>query len=561
MSQFVNLNTILGNGKSYQVPIYQRDYSWDSDDWEDLWNDILEIPNEKSHYLGYLVLQPNKEAEESFWIIDGQQRLTTLSLLALAVTALLKKWSEEGIEKENNRIRLEKETERYLGNFSTSKLTISSKLTLNRNNNDYYQSWLLALRQYPALNKLKPSQKLLQKSFNYFYQQIERKFSNNRSGAALTDFLEKTVGGGIVFTQIIVENDLDAFKVFETLNARGVKLSPADLLKNYLFSQATKRGQIDLEEAERRWTNISNILANNDITTYIRHYWNSRYELTRQPVLFKSIKNKITDTDKAFDLLDALEKQAVFYNGFKTPNDEDIWNKEERKHLQVLNLFEVTTCYSLMLSFLENLPRNDFAVLLRELSIISLRYSISQLNPNVAETLYSSVANQIYNKEMTDVRSIVLALKAIYVSDQNFGAAFETAQINTKRKKSLVKYLLIKLENQISTNDYSYEDATATIEHILPENPGAVWDKAFPPDIQEDYIYRLGNYTLLAAKANNRLDNESPFSVKIETYKKSKYKLSSDYCLYDDFTPGVLQQRQERLAKIAKGIWKSAFIQ
>ena len=95
MSQFITLNTIIGNGKSYQVPIYQRDYSWDKDDWEDLWNDIGEIPTDKTHYLGYLVLQPIKEGDESYWIIDGQQRLTTLSILALSIIALLKKWENE----------------------------------------------------------------------------------------------------------------------------------------------------------------------------------------------------------------------------------------------------------------------------------------------------------------------------------------------------------------------------------------------------------------------------------------------------------------------------------
>ena len=108
MSQFITLNTIIGNGKSYQVPIYQRDYSWDKDDWEDLWNDIEEIPSDKTHYLGYLVLQPIKDGEESFWIIDGQQRLTTLSILALAITALLDKWTKENVDINDNKIRLEK---------------------------------------------------------------------------------------------------------------------------------------------------------------------------------------------------------------------------------------------------------------------------------------------------------------------------------------------------------------------------------------------------------------------------------------------------------------------
>jgi len=81
------------------------------------------------------------------------------------------------------------------------------------------------------LAKLKPSQRLLQKAFNYFFDQLKEKFKDNTSGADLADYLEKIVGNGIVFTQIVVTNDLDAFKVFETLNARGVKLSTADLLK------------------------------------------------------------------------------------------------------------------------------------------------------------------------------------------------------------------------------------------------------------------------------------------------------------------------------------------
>lgn len=560
MSQFITFNTIIGNGKSYHVPLYQRDYSWNKEDWEDLWNDILEIPDDQTHYLGYLVLQPNKTDEESFWIIDGQQRLTTLSILALAVKALLNQWADNNINQDDNRLRSEKETERYLGNFSTSKLTISPKLTLNRNNDDFYKSWLLNLRTPSAVNKLKASNKLLYRAFEYFFNRLQERFQNNTSGADLTEFLEKIVGNGIVFTQIIVQNDVDAFKVFETLNARGVKLSPADLLKNYIFKLVSQRGTMDLEEAERRWSSLNNILSSNDITTYIRHYWNSKYTIARQPELFKKIKNTINDATTAFSLLHNLENQAILYNGFKTPHDADIWEKEERSHLLVLSLLEVSTCYSLMLAFLENLPRTDFHILLREISALSLRYSISQLNPNTAEVVYSDVANQIYEKKLQDVQSVVRALKTIYVPDDNFEIAFATAEINTKRKKGLVKYLLIKLENHIAGTDYQYEDASATIEHILPENPGSAWIDSFPYDIQDEYIYRIGNYTLLASSVNKKLDNETPFGKKLSFYKQSAYKLSSEYCLYDDFTPATLHKRQERLAKLAKGIWKSAFI-
>lgn len=560
MSQFITLNTIIGNGKSYQVPIFQRDYSWDRDDWEDLWNDIKEIPVDKTHYLGYLVLQPIQDGKESYWVIDGQQRLTTLSILVLAVTALLDKWSDENVDRENNKIRKEKITERYLGNYSLSKLNLDPKLKLNRNNDDYYKSWLLKLRQPTTLAKLKPSQKLLQKAFNYFLNELNVMFGDNKSGSDLAEFLEKIIGNGINFTQIIVNNDLDAFKVFETLNARGVKLSTADLLKNYLFKLTHQLSEIDLDEAERRWQHITDTIRSYDLTTFIRHYWNSKYKLERQPTLFKAIKREVNSPEKAFEFLNNLENSSQFYTAFNNSNDE-IWDIEEKKSLKVLDLLNVTTCYSFMISALNSLPRNEFKILVRELANITFRYNLSDLNPNEAERVFSKVANDISNKNITNAKDAIISLKNLYVSDDNFEQAFSTVVVNTRRKKELAKYILVKIENQISNKDYQPEDAVSTIEHILPENPGSNWDEVFSVDIQDDYIYRLGNYSLLEASINNKLGNNLSFSEKLEKYKTSSYKLSNEYCNYEKFTPKEIALRQDKMAKIAKGIWKSAFIQ
>ena len=560
MSQFITLNTIIGNGKSYQVPKFQRDYSWDRDDWEDLWNDIQEIPNDKTHYLGYLVLQPIQEGKESYWVIDGQQRLTTLSILVLAATALLKKWEETSIDKEENKIRREEITKRYLGNYSLSKLVLNPKLKLNRNNDDFFKSWLLNLREPVVISKLKPSEKLLQKAFNYYFSVLEEKFISNKSGSQLSEFLENIVGNGIIFTQIVVTNDLDAFKVLETLNARGVKLSTADLLKNYLFKLTHQLSEIDLDEAERRWQHITDTIRSNDLTTFIRHYWNSKYKLERQPTLFKAIKREVNSPEKAFEFLNDLENSSQFYTAFNNSNDE-IWDIEEKKSLKVLDLLNVTTCYSFMISALNNLPRNEFKVLVRELANITFRYNLSDLNPNEAERVFSKVANDISNKNITNAKDAIISLKNLYVSDDNFEQAFSTVVINTRREKELAKYILIKIENQISSKEYQPEDAVSTIEHILPENPGSNWDEFFPLDIQDDYIFRLGNYSLLEASINNKLDNNVSFSEKLEKYKKSSYKLSNEYCNYEKFSPKEIALRQDKMAKIAKGIWKSAFIQ
>lgn len=559
MSQFITLNTVIGNGKSYQVPIYQRDYSWDKDDWEDLWNDIEEIPTDKTHYIGYIVLQPIQDDDQTYWIIDGQQRLTTLSLLALAVTALLDKWVAQGIDSEGNKIRLDKITERYLGNYSLSKLNLAPKLKLNRNNDDYYKSFLLKLRKPTSLSRLKPSEKLLQKAFNYFFEQIELKFENNQSGADLSDFLEKVVGNGIIFTQIIVSNDLDAFKVFETLNARGVKLSTADLLKNYLFKLTHQLGELDLDEAERRWKKITDTIQSNDLTTFIRHYWNSKHKLERQPTLFKAIKREINTAEKAFEFLENLESMSVYYTGFNNPSDE-LWDSDVKKSLKLLKLLNVSTCYSLMLSALNNLELKEFKILLKEISIVAFRYNISDLNPNEAERIFSKVAKEISEKNITTGKDAVKALKSIYVIDGNFEQNFSTLSINTRRRKELVKYILVKLENQIANKDYQPEEAVSTIEHILPENPGAVWEDSFPINTQDDYVYRLGNYSLLEASTNNKLDSNSSFIEKLKKYKESAYALSNTYCDYETFSPREIELRQSKMAKIAKSIWKSSYL-
>lgn len=112
----------------------------------------------------------------------------------------------------------------------------------------------------------------------------------------------------------------------------------------------------------------------------------------------------------------------------------------------------------------------------------------------------------------------------------------------------------------MANKDYQQEDAISTIEHILPENPGSIWEEVFPIEIQDDYIYRLGNYTLLEASINNKLDNNMSFTEKLEKYKDSSYMLSNNYCDYNKFTAKEISLRQDKMAKVAKGIWKSSYI-
>jgi uncharacterized protein with ParB-like and HNH nuclease domain len=167
----VNLNDVLGNGKIYRVPQFQRDYSWEEDNWEDLWNDLLYAhKHDEPHYMGSIVLQSEGDSERLFQVIDGQQRFSTLSILALAVIKKIQSLAENGIEPEANLERVAILTRQFIGQKDPASLTYSSKLFLNENNDGFYQSRLIQFREPVAISKLSYSEKLLWEAYQYFFE-------------------------------------------------------------------------------------------------------------------------------------------------------------------------------------------------------------------------------------------------------------------------------------------------------------------------------------------------------------------------------------------------------
>ena len=164
----INYLELIGNGKQYRVPPYQRDYSWKEEQWEDLWNDILQLRSnrEERHYLGALVVEAEDDRE--FLIIDGQQRLATLSLLALAVIAMLDSMANDGIDPENNSERSRELRNRFLGEKDPASLVERSRLHLNDTDNAFYQDRLIQLRRPLNLRKLPKSNRQLWKCYQYF---------------------------------------------------------------------------------------------------------------------------------------------------------------------------------------------------------------------------------------------------------------------------------------------------------------------------------------------------------------------------------------------------------
>ena len=387
---------LIKNGKIFIVPRFQRDYSWKEEHWEDLWYDLDNLDQEDFHYMGYLVLQNSPTNE--YTVIDGQQRLTTLSIIALAVIQHIRELIEKNIDTQNNKEREKLLMDAYLGYKDPASLIAKSKLTLNRNNDDFYQSYIMRFRKPITRGRLKPSEKFLIEAVEYFYSKIKIKFGIDISGEELANFLDKKIANQLMFTFITVDDDLNAYKVFETLNSRGVRLSPTDLLKNYLFMAAAQNGETDIDQAERQWQSINNILGRVEFTTYLRHFWNSKNATARKQNLFKVVKNAITTTEQAFTLLDELENNAQLYAAFSQPED-DIWKQEgQHKYIRQLKLFGVTQCYPLLLAAHKKFNANEYAHLLRCCAVIAFRYNvIGGLNPNKLEEEYNKAAKNVYS--------------------------------------------------------------------------------------------------------------------------------------------------------------------
>jgi Protein of unknown function DUF262/Protein of unknown function (DUF1524) len=551
-------NELVGNGKIHEVPKYQRDYSWDIEDWDDLWNDIEGIPEEQIHYMGYVVLQRTQDSRR-YLIIDGQQRITTLSILALATIDLLTEWAAKGIDPDANERRVKILESNFLAVETAASLTPASKLNLNRNNDDFYKSYLLRRRKPASQSRLKPSERKMWRAFEYFQGQLQHKFNTQPDGEALAAFLEKTVGDRLVFSSITVGDDLNAYKVFETLNARGVKLSTGDLLKNYLLSEIAASSEHDLEKAERLWGSINNTLQKKDLPTFIRHYWNSRYPLQTKTTLFKAIKQEVKGEKKAIDLLTELENMSVVYAAFDNPAS-DIWDAEERQYIEELDLFNATQCYTLMLAAYQQIRPStpaEFKKILKHLVVVIFRYTtISQFNTNIIEQEFNKTAMLVSKRVINTSRAVFDSYsRALYINDDTFANNFSYYSINTNRYKQLTRYILCQLERQLSSLPLDWSDTRLSIEHILPERAGLDWEEFFSKNEQDEYLFRLGNLTLLETSKNMNLGNK-PFTEKLAVYQSSQYFLTKEKTAYTEWKPATLHKRQTALANLAKTVWK-----
>ena len=549
---------LMGNGLSYRVPLFQRDYSWGPDEWDDLWQDIVALFDddpEPAHYMGYLVLQSRDN--RAFDIIDGQQRMTTLSLLMLAAISHLSDLAAPDDPSDPQIRRAEQLRASYIGYLDPVSLVPRSKLTLNRHNDSFYQNYLVPLERLPQRG-LNASEHLLRRAFSWFKERIKERSQDD--GTAVASFVDGAVDK-LFFTVITVTDELNAFKVFETLSARGVRLSATDLLKNYLFSVVARGAhESEIDALERRWEGIVGLLGSESLPEFLRVYWNSRNRLVRKADLFKTIRSVIDDRGSAFALVRDLDRQARVYAALRSPDDGS-WSVEERAGLSQLQMFNVRQPLALLLAAFERFSEQDrigFARVLRAVVVVSLRYNvICGRQSNEQESVYNQIAVAISEQRIDSPLAAIKQLQPVYPQDNEFRAAFidKTLRTTSSRNKKVARFVLFQLERHASGRSFDFESARYDLEHVLPERPGEDW-KQFDDQQCEACTYRLGNLTLLTA-AHNRDAANSGYLAKRAIYHGGEFaitrKLAEDY---DTWTPDKIRSRQAWMARQATTIWR-----
>lgn len=557
----LSFSNLIGNSEKFVVPMFQRDYSWEQEQWDDLWQDITTMIEEKDeHYMGYLVLQSGAESN-THKIIDGQQRFTTITLLLLALIKAIKCLADNTDEdRDANKQRYMDLMTTYIGRKNPVTLEYNNILTLNKHNDSFYKDYIVKLEELRPRG-LSTSDKLMKQCFLFFEKKVKEL---SFTGIEYAEYII-TIVNNLYFTVINVNDELNAFRVFETLNARGVQLSSADLLKNYVLSIADNGEEkvALVNDLNRKWDGLAHNVRQDKLPDFIRYYWNTKNTSVRSADLFKNIRKTIKTPEDAFRFVNDMMDYSDIYMALINPDDE-LWDgipnsREVRDNIELLNLFRLKQPLSILMTAYKNLSIQEFSKLLNTIIMICFRYNVvCRKNPNAIENVFNENAKLISAKQQMNYN----LFKSIYVDDKEFARAFAVASFPyNARNRKIITYIFSILEHQNdnTSTPIDYTDEQITIEHILPLHPNDD-DWNFDEFKLDQLVYRIGNMCLIAKKDNKNIGNLS-YDEKAKVYSKSSYTLTKNIPdQYSAWTEREINKRQVKLSNLALSYWKVPFL-
>lgn len=538
------------------MPRYQRSYSWRKDEVQELWDDILRAIDEgaSQYFLGTVVFSgdPASQTGNLPAVIDGQQRLATITLLLAAIrNEFLAKGKQQRVEI----------IERFLLDYDTLSLELEPRLTLNEENAGYFERAQLprpdAAQQLPPVGpsnkKIATAAELLAELVAGFIQQ-----SGENWETELVE-LQLYVRDKAKVVVLDVPDEANAYLIFETLNDRGLDLTIADLLKNYLFSRADKK----IDSVKQNWDRAVGALDIGDDdklqTTFLRHYWSSRYGYTREKGLYRSIKQRVSSPSQALEFSSELVEAAKQYSALRNPS-HSFWSNygtPTRANLDTLLLLDVTQSRPLLLAVMQHWNPGQVQKTLQNLVSWSVRLIVvGGAGSGTTEAAFSAAAVEVREGKIKDAAALSKELASIVPDDAQFEAAFSVMSKKARHARYFLHALQRHVDRKKSAELITNADETqVNLEHILPRDADPEEWPNFDADEHASLFNRLGNEVLLDAKENGAL-NAKGFEEKAKVYERSALGLTSDVAKnFTDWDPDAIARRQKELAALAVKTW------
>lgn len=563
--QFDNkgIGELLRQGR-LTVPPNQRSYAWEDRHVENMLQDLNEaITNDDDEYfLGTIVLiQPPRTIPS---IADGQQRLATVTiLLARLRDQLFRLKRVAGAQAIDND---------YLRNIDMETEERLARISLNLEDNEYFKACILSSPadagfsvEARVADAARPSNKRLSRAsalIEEFIEDLLKPVRHENQPATLVrwvKFLEHNTSIVIVRA----EDEIGAYRIFETMNDRGLRASQADILKNYFFSKSGLR----LAEVQMMWSAITGAVEslggdeNDRLVTYLRHLWITTHGPTKDRELAAKIKDEITGETKTLQFLRDASAAVPHYVALWSSRHPKwlSYSAATRQSVETIAVhLQIQQIRPLMFAVARFFDPVEADKAFRLFVSWSVRFLIFGGRGGMLDTQYSLRAQDVGTGRITTAAQLRDAMKEYVPVDAEFEEAFATARVSRPR---LARYYLRAIDKMIKNDpqpEYVANDEAEqiTLEHVLPLSPSQNWGIS---DEDAQAAQRLlGNMVLLRASQNRDVGNLS-FDEKKKVFKQSGYSVTNEVATFTAWSMAQIRDRQAAMAKTAVKTWSLKF--
>ena len=540
----IKLLEFIGNGKkTFNIPVYQRNYDWKEEQCQKLFEDIQNIVKsnyEIEHFLGTVVFVSSKSEMNfnEYILIDGQQRITSIMLLLKVL--------HEKVTNEDDKDEI---WEEYLINKRAPEENLKIRLKPVESDGVPYKKLI-------EENDVSLTSNVC-KNYRLFEKLVEE---SDYSAEEIYKALEKIE---LVYIQLEKgKKSENPQMIFESLNSTGLSLTQGDLIRNYLLMNHEYEKQKELYK--NFWLKIEKNITNEKISDFVRDYLTMKNNIPKKDEIYDEFKKYIKQNNENMDeegILEELKTYSEYYSWFlngDSPNEKINQKLEEFRYLRN------TTVYPLILSVFEdtysykNITENELLDILDLLISYIFRRSVCGYTTNSLNKIFASIVTSLESKEIynqIEKNLMNKSRKSIFPRDEEFKAEFMKCNFYNKGTgHDFCIYTLRSLDNL--KNKEQIDMKNITIEHIMPQTLNSEWRIELGSkfeQIHSEYINTIGNLTLTGY--NPELSNKN-FELKKRYYEESNIKMSREIANYDKWKDVEIRDRAEQLFEKAKRIWK-----